>query len=156
VSKEGYVKCKGCVRIIPPGYGYCAASDTQLDQLADEVIALANASADRDYPWERADLAISLRLGSGASTWTASLGRARVNGASTAVEALSLLLPVVKRYARTTIRGNERMTAKLAEAERERDLARTRCDEMICLFDEVEQRAEAAEAKLEGLRNPST
>jgi uncharacterized coiled-coil DUF342 family protein len=41
--------------------------------------------------------------------------------------------------------------AELAEVLRERDLARTRCDEMIRLFDEVEQRAEAAEARIKDL-----
>jgi hypothetical protein len=81
------------------------SEDAEVVRLADEVIAAANAHSGRDYPWERADLVVRLCLSTSGTTWTVELGRARVDGTATAVEALTALLTIVKRYQNTTSRG---------------------------------------------------
>jgi hypothetical protein len=73
----------------------------QVVRLADEVLAAANGHREDTY-WERADLLVALHIGEGGTTWTAALGNARVDGAGTAVEALTSLVTIVTRYPNTT------------------------------------------------------
>lgn len=77
----------------------------QVVRLADKVIAAANEHRPENAPYVREDLTIALCIAASGTTWKAELGRARVDGARTAVEALTVLLTIVKRYRNTTSRG---------------------------------------------------